>query len=79
MDHETPHGAEKENTDTLVKVTELPGGAKSTSYIPIKGHLQEARPMKSSLSNLNIEVIHVIIFLILLFCTFIKAWKTSQR
>jgi hypothetical protein len=46
-----------------------------TSFIPTKAHMDASRIPTEMISGLQIEVIHVIIFLILTFGLFYSMWK----
>jgi len=56
-----------------------PGEARQTSIEGTKNKLEPIRPMKASMTTFHIEVIHVIIFFLLLFMLFLGMWKEGKK
>ncbi len=46
-----------------------------TSFLPVKSHMEPSRVPTAKMTGLQIEVIHVVIFFILIIGLFIGMWK----
>ena len=46
-----------------------------TSFLPAKSHMEVSRVPTEKLTGLQIEVLHVIIFVILTYALFVTMWK----
>jgi hypothetical protein len=73
MDHKTTPAAPEVAPQPVINAD----GIKiyPTSFVPVKAHMEPSRIPTAQLSNLQIEVIHVGVFLALTVFLFISMWK----
>lgn len=50
-----------------------------TSFIPAKGPMEPSRIPTATMSGLSIEVIHIVIFFVLLWALFYSMWKKPNE
>lgn len=50
-----------------------------TSYIPAKAQLHYPKPMLIEMKDWHIEVVHIVVFFLVLFILFIGAWKRPNH
>ncbi|WP_127713988.1 hypothetical protein [Halobacteriovorax sp. HLS] len=50
-----------------------------TSIVPENGHLVLARKNETIATSLQIEIVHIAIFALVLFCMFIGIWKAAGK
>lgn len=73
MDHKTAPAAPEVPPAPVVNAD----GVKiyPTSFLPVKSHMEPSRVPTAQLSNIQIEVIHVLVFFALTIFLFISMWK----
>jgi hypothetical protein len=72
---DTTSQAKAEETALIVK----PSGERPTSYVTTKNQLQPLRPTAGLLSDESIHIVHIIIFVLLLFVLYVGMWKKGKK